>query len=262
MKITIIQSNIVWEDIETNLLNFSKKIDDIKEQTDIIILPEMFATGFLINPQRYAQKENGQIYNWLSETANKSNAVIIGSVITERIDRQTNITKYYNRLVFMQPDGKYQTYDKRHLFSFGGEHKKYSQGSKDLIVNFKDWRIKLLICYDLRFPVWSRNKKDYDLLIYIANWPHIRSNAWKTLLMARAVENLSYVIGVNRVGKDGNNISHSGDSAVINYKGDIVSNIKEFSETTETVEISMTELSEYRKKFPAENDADDFEINI
>lgn len=254
LKITIVQSDIVWQNIDANLINFGKKIDNVTELTDIIVLPEMFATGFSMKPGLYAQPETGEIYKWLAEKAKQKKAVIVASVITE------DNGKYYNRLVWMQEDGTFQTYNKRHLFTFAGEHEKYSPGENQLIVNFKGWRIKLLICYDLRFPVWSRNNKDYDLLIYVANWPERRSYPWKTLLLARAIENLSYVAGVNRVGDDGNNISHSGDSALIDYKGEILSKIKPFEEYVETISISYPELIEFRSKFPAENDADKFNI--
>ena len=254
IKITLIQSDIVWEDIDTNLERISKKILKVEDQPDIIVLPEMFATGFLMQPEKFAQTEDGTIVSRLGELSKQKNAVIVASVIIK------DKGKYYNRLFWINPEGQYQTYNKKHLFSFAGEHEKYAAGDKDLIVNYKSWRIKLLICYDLRFPVWSRNRNDYDILIYIANWPNVRSFPWKTLLLARAIENLSYVVGVNRVGEDGNRIAHSGDSMIIDFKGEIICNTKPFEETIETCTLSYEDLIKFRTKFPALGDADEFEL--
>jgi len=254
MNITIIQSNLVWENVEENLKQFSSKINSIKEETDLIVLPEMFATGFSMKPEQFSKYEKLQI-DWLSEHATKKNAVITGSIITEKNGN------YFNSLIWMQADGTYKQYNKRHLFTFAGEDKHYTAGTEQLYVNINDWRIKPLICYDLRFPVWSRNRQDYDLLIYIANWPERRNDVWKTLLKARAIENQSYVIGVNRVGEDGNAIYHSGDSAVIDPKGNSISKIKAHEEGVETVSISLDELNSFRDKFPIADDADDFVIS-
>ena len=254
MNISIIQSNLVWENIEENLKRFSDKIDSIKEQTDLIVLPEMFATGFSMKPVVFAEYEELQL-DWLSIHAEKKNAVLTGSIITEKSGN------YFNSLIWMNPDGTYKQYDKRHLFTFAREDKHYSAGDEQLHVNLSDWKIKPLICYDLRFPVWSRNKQNYDVLIYVANWPERRSDAWKTLLKARAIENQAYVIGVNRVGEDGNGIYHSGDSAVIDPKGNIVSKTQAHEESVEAVSISLDELNAFRVKFPVGNDADDFVIS-
>lgn len=266
LKITIIQSGLHWENKEKNLTMFSQKIIDITERTDLIVLPEMFPTGFSMNPKKFAEPMNGITVNWMKEKAKDKNCVITGSFIFEENG------KCFNRLVWMNADGSYSTYDKRHLFRMANEDSHYTAGEKKIIVELKGWKICPLICYDLRFPVWSRNKLvkiekenlnpsyEYDLLIYVANWPEIRSYPWKTLLLARALENQCYVVGLNRVGNDGNNIFHSGDSAVINAKGGIVSKTKEREESTETVTLNYSELTAFRKLFPAILDADAFEI--
>jgi|SRR3954463_9363364 len=256
LKITLIQSNLFWENKQKNLEQFSKKIEDVKEATDLIILPEMFSTGFSMNPEKLAEDMNGETVKWLKEKANKKNCVIAGSFICEEGGH------YYNRLVWMNPNGTFAKYDKRHLFSMGDENNHYAAGEEKIIVELKGWKICPLICYDLRFPVWARNTKEasYDVLIYVANWPERRSYPWKTLLLARAIENQSYVIGSNRVGADGNGITHSGDSAVIDAKGEIISKIKPHEETTETVALSYSDLVEFRKQFPAILDADQFAV--
>jgi predicted amidohydrolase len=254
IKITLVQSDIVWEDIDKNLENYTRKISNIAESTDIIVLPEMFASGFSMNPQKFAEKPGGTIFSWMKKTAAEKSAAILGSIITFEDN------KYYNRLIWIQPDGQFLHYDKRHLFSFAGEDKHYTGGTSKLIVNYKGWRIRPLICYDLRFPVWSRNRNDYDLLIYVANWPQRRNHAWKSLLAARAIENQCYTIGVNRVGQDGNGIEHSGDSVFIDYNGLPISRILPFEEKVATFSISFSELNEYKSKFAFWRDADNFEI--
>lgn len=256
LTITIIQTALHWEDKEKNLDMFSQKIDVISEPSDLIVLPEMFTTGFSMMPEKLAESMNDETIKWIKEKAKKKNCVITGSFICEENG------KYFNRLIWMNPDGTFNTYDKRHLFRLGDEDQHYSGGDKKIIVDLKGWKICPLICYDLRFPVWSRNtqQNSYDVLIYIANWPERRSSAWKTLLPARAIENQSYVVGLNRVGHDGNGITHSGDSMAINAKGEIISKIKPNEESVETITLSYTELSEYRKLFPVMLDADSFEI--
>ncbi|MBI3501295.1 MAG: amidohydrolase [Bacteroidetes bacterium] len=266
LKITIIQSNLHWENIEANLKMFSEKISSIKEETDLVVLPEMFSTGFTMNNKFLAEKMNGKTLNWMKQMAKEKNCVVTGSVIIEEKK------KYYNRLIWMPPSGKYKTYDKRHLFRYAGEEKYYSAGKKKLIVELNGWKICPMVCYDLRFPVWIRNKikkdpstslgmtAEYDLLLFVANWPERRNHPWKTLLMARAMENQSYVIGINRVGNDGNNIYHSGDSAVINFKGEIISKTPAHEESIETITISKKDLDDWRKNFPAWMDADKFKL--
>jgi omega-amidase len=283
LKITLIQADLHWENKEKNLDMFSKKINTISESTDLIVLPEMFSTGFSMDSKKLAETMNGATVGWMRTMAAKKNCVITGSFICEENGN------YFNRLVWMNPDGTYIHYDKRHLFRMGNEHNHYSAGENKIIVDLKGWKISPLICYDLRFPVWSRQKiedrrektedglsitestnpqstlrnpqYEYDVLIYIANWPERRAHPWKTLLLARAIENQSYVIGVNRVGTDGNNFAHSGDSAVINAKGEIISNSKPFEENVETITLCFDELENFRKSFPAILDADDFQIN-
>ena len=243
---------------------FSEKISSIKEETDLIVLPEMFSTGFTMNNKAMAETMKSKTAEWIRKTAKEKNCVVTGSLIIEEKK------KYYNRLIWMMPDGKYKTYDKRHLFRYAGEEKYYAAGKKKLIVELNGWKICPLVCYDLRFPVWSRNKissqkskvkSDYDLLLYVANWPERRNHPWKTMLMARAMENQAYVVGVNRVGNDGNNIYHSGDSAAINFKGEILSKTKAHEESVETITLSRKDLDDWRKTFPAWMDADKFSVD-
>lgn len=256
LKITLIQSDLHWENKAKNIEMFSEKIDQISEKTDLIILPEMFTTGFSMQPEKFAEDMNGPTVSWLKDKAREKNCVITGSFICEEEG------KYYNRLVWMRPEGTFSHYDKRHLFSMGDENNHYTCGYERIMEEIKGWKICPLICYDLRFPVWSRNVASYpyDLLIYIANWPERRSHPWKTLLLARAIENQCYVAGLNRIGNDSNEIYHSGDSAVINPKGEIISNIPPHESFIETITLSYDELIEFRKIFPVLKDADRFGI--
>lgn len=256
LKITIIQSQLHWENKEENLNMFFNEISTITENTDLIVLPEMFTTGFSMKPEKFSESMNGKTVTWMKEKAQQKNCVITGSFICEENE------KYFNRLVWMKPDGTYNVYDKRHLFRMGEENNHYSSGNNKLVVELKGWKICPLICYDLRFPLWSRNNADttFDLLIYVANWPESRAHAWKILLPARAIENQCYVAGVNRVGADGNNINHSGDSAVINAKGEIISKTQSSQENTETITLRKDHLINFRKEFPVLLDADKFEL--
>jgi omega-amidase len=254
LKITLVQSSLHWENIEKNLAMFSEKISGIAGETDLIVLPEMFSTGFSMQPERFAEPMAGSAVAWMKEQAKQKGCVITGSFMCREEG------KYYNRLVWMQPDGTFSTYDKKHLFSMGDENNHYTAGSKKIIEELKGWKVCPLICYDLRFPVWSRNTEGYDLLIYVANWPERRAHPWKTLLPARAIENQCYVAGLNRTGKDGNGIEHSGDSAVIDFKGELISKIPADKECTETVSLDRRALEEFRKIFPAWKDADHFEL--
>jgi len=257
LKITIIQADLHWENKEKNLEQFSQKIASISEATDLIVLPEMFTTGFTMRPEAFAETMTGTTIAWMKTKAKEKNCVITGSFVCEE-----NGT-YFNRLVWMKADGTFSTYDKRHLFRMGDEDKHYGHGEKKSIVDLKGWKICPLICYDLRFPVWARNRNEnsYDLLIYVANWPERRAHPWKSLLVARAIENQSYTIGVNRVGEDGNAIYHSGDSVALNFKGEAISKIESGKEIIETITLNYQELAEFRKTFPVMLDADDFEIN-
>lgn len=259
LKVTIIQSELHWENVDENLAMFSQKMAAISEPTDIIVLPETFNTGFSMLSEELAEKMDGKTVTWMKEQAQKRGAVVTGSLIIEEHG------KYYNRLVWVQPGGDFYTYDKRHLFRMGDEHLSFSAGGERLIVTYKGWRFCPMICYDLRFPVWARNASKaetpaYDCLIYVANWPTARKQPWSKLLEARAIENQCYVIGANRVGEDGNGISCSGNSVIINPKGEALSNIPEDKNHTETVNLSLEELNSFRAIFPVTKDGDEFEI--
>jgi len=255
LNVSIIQTDLLWEDVEGNLANFDEKISQLPT-TNLIILPEMFATGFSTNTVMLAQTENGRIAQWLKAKSQETGAVIIGSVIIEEA------AKYYNRLYAAFPDGRLDKYDKRHLFRMGLENQFFSQGIERLIIQIGDWRIMPLVCYDLRFPVWARNQNEYDLLIVIANWPSSRRSQWKTLLKARAIENQVFLAAVNRIGKDGNDIEYSGDSRIINPIGEVISKVPKYQNRSETVTLDKNLLAEYREKFPVLLDADKFTIHL
>jgi predicted amidohydrolase len=251
INVTLIQSDIIWEDRISNLKKYQEKINQI-ESTDLIILPEMFTTGFSMSPKSISENMNGETIQWMKQNAHKMNSAICGSIIIEED------SKYFNRFIWVNPDGSIHHYDKRHLFSFAGENENYTPGNEKIIIEYKGWKICPLICYDLRFPVWSRNSEDYDLLIYVANWPDKRKSAWKSLLTARAIENQCYVIGVNRVGEDSKNY-YSGDSSLINALGETLytnSHIEEIYSNT----ISKYDLNKIRTQLPFLNDKDNFKI--
>jgi omega-amidase len=259
LKIAYIQTRLHWQNVALNLSHFASKLAEIKEQVDIIVLPEMFTTGFTMKTSGLAEKQDGIALKWMQEVARDKNAVVTGSLIFQ----EGNL--FYNRLIWMQPDGNYKTYDKRHLFRMAGEQNEYAAGGERLVVQIKGWNICPLICYDLRFPVWSRNKMqneqyEYDVLIYVANWPERRAFAWKSLLVARAIENQSYLIGLNRVGEDGNGINYSGDSVVLNFLGETISSFEENVEGIGIVSFNYEKLTHFRNQFPAGLDADNFEI--
>jgi omega-amidase len=254
LKITMIQTPLFWEDKKKNLEMLEEKIN-AAGKTDLIILPEMYSTGFTMNAKSLAETLSGSTIEWMSLLANKNKCVITGSIIIEENG------KYYNRLIWMRPDG-HDYYDKRHLFRLAKEEKTYTPGDKQMIMEINDWKILPLVCYDLRFPVWSRRTStmDYDLLIYVANWPERRIHAWKQLLPARAIENQCYVAGVNRIGYDGNEVFHTGDSVILDYKGEKLSNTQPSEESTESIILHKKELQEFRQQFPFEWDADEFEL--
>ena len=259
IKISIIQTDIIWESKSQNFAKYESYIIDNQLNNTLVVLPEMFATGFSMNVKTLSEDMNGETITWMKQIATKYDIALCGSFIAIENNR------FYNRLAFVTSDGNIQYYDKRHLFRMGEENEHYSSGKSNLIVNYNGWKIKPLICYDLRFPVWSRNnyingESEYDCLIYIANWPQARSHAWKSLLVARAIENQCYVIGVNRVGLDGKNLQYSGDSALINPQGTIISNIKPFNGSVESIELKYKDLSDYRASFPVGKDADNFKI--
>lgn len=259
LKVSIIQSDLAWKDVDANLASFAFDINQIEEAVDLIVLPEMFSTGFVIEPEQVSEEMNGKSMVWMREQAHRKNAVLCGSLI---IKEKNN---YYNRLLWMQTDGSFQYYDKRHLFSLAGEHHKFTGGTKSLIVELKGWKIKPLICYDLRFPVWAKNnysngKYDFDLLIYIANWPALRRDPWMSLLKARAIENQSYVIGVNRVGIDGNELVYAGDSNIYDAKGKKLIKNESYTEFTDTRLLSKKKLDDFREKFTVGLDWDRYSI--
>ncbi|WP_316737435.1 nitrilase family protein [Pedobacter aquatilis] len=255
LKITIFQAYLFWENIEKNLLNLGLRLSSgVREKTDLIILPEMFNSGFSMNSEALAEEMGGYTMQWMQKIAHQYNCIVTGSLI---IKENGN---YYNRLIWMDQNGGYKHYDKRHLFGMGEEDKNFSPGKDKLIVELKGWKIRLAICYDLRFPVWLRNvNEEYDILLLIASWPDKRSSHWRALIPARAIENQSYVIGVNRVGHDGNQIYHGGHSMVIDPYGSTVY-YKPEDEDMYTVTINYEELAKIRRQFPFLKDADKFEI--
>ncbi len=254
LRITTIQTNLYWEDVSKNLDNFENKIAAINNNTDIIVLPEMFSTGFSMATEKLSQTMDGNSIIWMKRMAVSSSAMIIGSLIIH------DQGKYVNRLLAVEPNGKIQYYDKKHLFAMAGENQSYSAGANKLIFEFKGWRIFPLICYDLRFPVWSRNQNNYDILIYVANWPEKRSNHWKILLQARAIENQSFVVGVNRIGEDGNKFHYSGDTCVISPLGQNISKTEAYKESVETITINKKKLDLVRKTLPFAMDSDPFTL--
>lgn len=255
LKLSLIQTDLVWENPKANQEKFSLLISKL-EETDLIILPETFNTGFSMDSKKLAEKMDGSTITWMRNEAQKVNSVICGSLIIEEN------SKYYNRFIWMKPDGTIQHYDKRHLFRMGEEHKSFTNGTDKLIINYKGWKICPMICYDLRFPVWSRNQEQYDLLIYVANWPEVRINAWEKLLYARAIENQCYVAAANRIGVDGVGVNCTGNSMLIDPKGDVIYKAKDQMEAINTSSISLSELHDFRKKFPVAMDADKFNVII
>jgi omega-amidase len=260
LKISFVQSKLFWQDIKSNLEYLERKIDEMHQVADVIVLPEMFSTGFSMQTNQ-AESMDGEALKWMQRLSIQKQAAITGSLM---IKEKGFI---YNRLVWMFPDGSFEVYDKRHLFRMANENESFTAGNRRLIVQYKGWNICPLICYDLRFPVWSRNQSSnsglaYDLLIYVANWPERRALAWNSLLPARAIENQAFVLGVNRVGSDGNDISYSGDSGLYNYLGERISQANRFMEKVEIIEISKAELLKYRESFPAYADADEFKLYV
>jgi len=254
LKVTIIQTDLVWENAPENRKNFETKINAITASTDIIVLPEMFTTGFAMQPEHLAETMDGDTIFWMLQLAKTTNSAICGSIII------TENEKYYNRFLFVTPSGEIQFYNKRHLFSLAGEHERYQNDNKQVIIDYKGWRICPLICYDLRFPVWSRNTSNYDVLIYVANWPKPRITAWNTLLKARAIENMSYVVGINRVGTDANGHEYTGNSIVLDELGNEMTPITENTGAIITTTLSKETLLASRDKFNFLNDQDEFEM--
>lgn len=256
LKITTFQAYIFWENISKNLDNLSQRIASLREKTDIIILPEMFNTGFTNNVDKCAEPMGGKTMHWMYSTAQQYDCVVCGSLIIAEDE------KYYNRFIWMNPDGSYLQYDKRHLFKLAKEHEVFTPGHKRIIIQLKGWKICPMICYDLRFPVWSRNQHNaYDLLIYVANWPDKRSAHWRSLIPARAIENQAFVVGVNRVGHDGNELYYPGGSMCISPSGGVVYYKPEY-EDLYTFTIYPKDLDEDREQLPFLEDADDFSLHV
>lgn len=252
LHITLIQPDIVWENKEANLKHYEEMITGIAAPKQVVVLPEMFSTGFSMAPERLAEKMEGPSVRWMADMAMRHRCILTGSLIIEE-DGQ-----YYNRMLWVQPNGTIGTYDKRHLFAYAGEDKHYTPGQTRTIAQVNGWRINLQVCYDLRFPVWARNQGDeYDVLLYVANWPEQRSLAWKTLLQARAIENQCYVAGINRVGKDGKDNNYTGDSSVFGPLGDMLWQ-HSGSEAIHTVTLEKEVLQKVRTSLPFLNDADKF----
>ena len=254
LSITLIQTNIFWKDISKNINQITKRLEQINNKVDIILLPEMFSTGFTMNPENVYEKMDGKTIEWMKEMAVKHESAIGGSIVIK------DKSKFFNRFLFVTPLGIVQFYDKRHTFSYVGEDRKYVSGKNKGIIKFKGWKISLRICYDLRFPVWSRNKENYDLIIYIANWPSPRINAWDKLLPARAIENCCYSIGVNCIGEDPNNNLYPGHSSVYDYFGNLISDKLSNKLSNINITIDRQSLLKYRKKFEFLKDQDTFEL--
>ncbi|MCB9189643.1 MAG: amidohydrolase [Flavobacteriales bacterium] len=257
MKIATLQYNIVWEDTFANIKRLNGLLHQLPADVDILVLPEMFNTGFSMDVDAIALTAGGEALDWMKATAKAKKVVVVGSVAVA-IQNET-----FNRLYWVQPNGTVKHYDKRHLFRMAEEHHHYTAGDKQVVVEYKNFRFMLQICYDLRFPIWSRNNKelDYDALIYVANWPEVRSEAWYALLKARAIENLSYVIGVNRVGTDGNGNEYDGRSAVFDFKGVAIDSHKDHKEGFSFQVLDLEAIKLFRRRFPAQLDADDYEIH-
>ncbi|MBO9570705.1 MAG: nitrilase family protein [Chitinophagaceae bacterium] len=265
LTVTTIQADLHWENKQANLDMFEEKINAVKEKMEVVILPEMFSTGFSMKPSALAEKMDGASVDWMKRIAASKKIILTGSLIIEEGGH------YYNRLIWMLPNGEYGYYDKRHLFGYAEEDEHYTPGFKRFIASVKGWKVNLQVCYDLRFPVWARQAKplvqespdiivdspEYDLLVYVANWPERRSHAWKTLLQARAIENQCYVVGVNRIGNDGNQIYHNGNTMIVNAMGEIIYTANDREEAYSST-LSLEELNEVRNKLPFLKDADAF----
>ncbi|MEI8202337.1 MAG: amidohydrolase [Bacteroidota bacterium] len=260
LEVCIVQTDLVWNDVSANLHHIEGLLGQQKEKPDLIVLPEMFNTAFVMNPSLTAEKPNGRTTQWLLHQAYTYQSVIAGSICVEEN------RCYYNRFIAAYPDGTLFTYDKRHLFRLADEHKHFSSGQHSSVFEVKGWKIKPLICYDLRFPVWSKNRflndeYEYDCLLYVANWPQRRNRVWKTLLPARAIENQAYVVGVNRIGMDGNSVPHAGESVVYDPKGNLMYAALPDTEMVECKSLNFESLSSFRKEFPIAYDWDTFTID-
>lgn len=254
LRVSLVQTDLVWEDPAANCAQLEERLADLAGKTDVVVLPEMFATGFSMSPTG-AEIGRGPVLQWMQVQASRLGALMIGSL---KVKQQNS---FLNRLYAVHPDGSFVSYDKRHLFRMGAENEFYQAGDKQVIVSYKGWNLAVFICYDLRFPVWSRNVgMAYDAAIYVANWPAPRANAWRTLLQARAIENVAFVVGVNRVGTDANNLSYAGDSLLVDFKGGLQLDLQAKDQIL-TSELSAVDLADFRAKFPAHLDADLFSLS-
>jgi len=256
LRLSLVQSDLIWGDVKSNLEQFTQQLSELKSKSDLIVLPEMFTSGFMMSGKEEISSYADITVAWMCEQAKYLGSYIMGSFIVKDAD------SFYNRMYTVSPDGDISTYDKRHLFRMGNEHEHFAGGKEKGIVNIGEWRVRPIVCYDLRFPVWSRNQQDYDLLVCVANWPDARRDVWNTILKARAIDNQAYVAGVNRVGKDGMGLTYAGDSSLIDARGRILAKCEDYKNNIQTTHISLSELRKFRDKFPVYLDADDFEINI
>ncbi|CAL2103935.1 Omega-amidase YafV [Tenacibaculum sp. 190130A14a] len=254
LKIALIQSDLVWESPDKNREQFKRKIAAISEEIDLIVLPEMFTTGFSMNPKKIAETMQGETVHWMQELAEEKRCAITGSIVIIENDQ------YYNRLLFIHPSGKIEYYNKKHTFTLAGEDKVYTAGKEKLMVNYQGWKICPLICYDLRFPVWARNVENYDLLLYVASWPKPRIEAWDSLLKARAIENMSFTIGVNRVGVDGNDYQYTGNTVCYDTLGNCIAKNNDGEETVLVVTLDKEKQNETRTRFQFLEDKDPFTL--
>ncbi|RXQ94380.1 amidohydrolase [Ancylomarina salipaludis] len=256
LRLSLIQSDLHWGDVKANLQHFSETLSVLKNKTDLIVLPEMFSSGFMMSGKDEIASHTDTAIDWMLEQAELLNSHIMGSLIVKENE------SFYNRMYTVSPHGDVSTYDKRHLFRMGNEHHHFVGGKEKGIVRIGEWRIRPIVCYDLRFPVWGRNQQDYDLLVCVANWPDARRDVWNTLLKARAIDNQAYVAGVNRIGIDGMGLNYAGDTSLIDARGRVLGKCEDYKESIETVSISLIDLQSFRKKFPVYLDADDFEIKL
>lgn len=256
LQVTLVQPAIIWKNAGENIARYTEMITGLHPETDLILLPEMFTTGFCTDPKLIAETMDGDTVRWMKRIAESLKCSVAGSLIIKENRR------FFNRLVYIDQYENLTWYDKRHLFRMAGEEEKFSAGKNRLIVPLKDWNISFQLCYDLRFPVWSRNQDDYDVLVNLANWPAARNDAWNTLIKARAIENQSYVIGVNRVGTDGNGIMYTGDSMIINPKGMVVGQMQSSLEEIKTFTLTGDEQDDFRERFPVWKDRDNFKIYV
>ena len=254
LTISLVQTALVWQQADANCQHIASMLDDEHVTSDLIVLPEMFNSGFTLDSTKVAESMDGKTVSWMKQLAKKHDAAVCGSIVIKEDD--TN----FNRLVIAYPDQTTEHYDKKHLFRMANEHQRYGSGDKQVIVNWRGWRIALLVCYDLRFPVWCRAQNTTDLMLFVASWPAARAHPWKTLLRARAMENLCYVCGVNRIGTDANDIDYQGDSAVIDMVGEDICQMKD-QDGIKTVTLNANSLEQFREKFPAHLDADTFSVN-